>query len=1059
MGTVNSVVSGEQISVSINPGKDARRAPGAAAPHKDFESGDAVFSWDEAAAAARRDARALAAQPAARTQQLDGDFLAAQGVNTGEPHADDQAIAPGASNPSHALIAAGRLVPDLVPAAPAGGGQPPQERGKLDALGVNTGSAHTQWDDAQTDPVADGLEGPYSLGPSPNRERNSPSHRAGGIFARAPRPQLAQLEQQAADAAADAEDAAADAEEAKGKKEARVVYQRWARDPAAAAPSLAGAEGAAGGAADAAAQLRTLGDEMVPAGEQNPAHLIQPDPVPSTFNAAPATAAPLASRSRLNALGVNTGEEAEQDDDRMSDAAALERPYALGSSPARERASPVGRLSGARAAAARAGQALASAERGAGAGAHTLFQAEVLPRATGSPRAARAVAAATAAAAGSAGALVAQARRALAVSQREAAAASAEQRRDLGKERAAEAAEAEAVRVGAAQQREVAARRAVAAEEARFRRALALADAPATQQLRAKPAAMPATKPAAKPTAADVVRADRAAPDAPTAAEAEAARKESMTAARREINAYFDSMPMPSGGHAPHKAAPKLSAAQARKALDAAFADDTADDHQLWVAWEKRHHTWVDAPAARHTDTAYEARKAQEAKVDAARRAREAAEAWAAEEAAKHDEADSFAKWSAKHGTVSDQEVRKVAHKDFAAWASEHNVDTSPLPSAAGRKSHHDAHEEFKRQYWAAKELRQHAARVAARQASGGAAADGVAGSFDVKQDGSDLEFKAPGGAALSQLHSAKREKKLTAPKASFSAAEARKALNAAFAAKSSGKHAPHKAAPKLSAAQARKALDAAFADDTADDHQSWVAWEKRHHTWVDAPAARHTDTAYEARKAQEAKVDAARRAREAAEAWAAEEAVKHDEADSFAKWSAKHGTVSDQEVLKVAHKDFAAWASEHNVDTSPLPSAAGRKSHHDAHEEFKRQYWAAKELRQHAARVAARQASGGAAADGVAADGVAGSFDVKQDGSDLEFKAPGGAALSQLSAVGAPKAAPLQHMAAVGGGDGSFVSRLERRVAAMPAVPESVLCRLSFWGVRPLCPAGTSPA
>jgi len=254
-------------------------------------------------------------------------------------------------------------------------------------------------------------------------------------------------------------------------------------------------------------------------------------------------------------------------------------------------------------------------------------------------------------------------------------------------------------------------------------------------------------------------------------------------------------------------------------------------------------------------------------------------------------------------------------------------------------------------------------------------------------------------------------------------------------------------------------ALDAAFADDTADDHQLWVAWEKRHHTSVDAPAARHTDTAYEARKAQEAKVDAARRAREAAEAWAAEEAAKHDEADSFAKWSAKHGTVSDQEVLKVAHKDFAAWASEHNVDTSPLPSAAGRKSHHDAHEEFKRQYWAAKELRQHAARVAARQASGGAAADGVAADGVAGSFDVKQDGSDLEFKAPGGAALSQLSAVGAPKAAPLQHMAAVGGGDGSFVSRLERRVAAMPAVPESVLCRLSFWGVRPLCPAGTSPA
>jgi hypothetical protein len=200
--------------------------------------------------------------------------------------------------------------------------------------------------------------------------------------------------------------------------------------------------------------------------------------------------------------------------------------------------------------------------------------------------------------------------------------------------------------------------------------------------------------------------------------------------------------------------------------------------------------------------------------------------------------------------------------------------------------------------------------------------------------------------------------------------------------------------------------------------------------------------------------VDAARRAREAAEASAAEEAAKHDEADSFAKWSAKHGTVSDEEVRKVAHKDFAAWASEHNVDTSPLPSAAGRKSHHDAHEEFKRQYWAAKEQREHAARVAARQAAGDAAADG-----AAGSFDVKEDGSDLEFKAPGAAALSQLSAVGAPKAAPLQHKAAVGGGDGSFVSRLERRVAAMPAVPDSVLCRLSFWGVRPLCPAGTSPA
>jgi len=47
---------------------------------------------------------------------------------------------------------------------------------------------------------------------------------------------------------------------------------------------------------------------------------------------------------------------------------------------------------------------------------------------------------------------------------------------------------------------------------------------------------------------------------------------------------------------------------------------------------------------------------------------------------------------------------------------------------------------------------------------------------------------------------------------------------------------------------------------------------------------------------------------------------------------------------------------------------------------------------------------------------------------------------------------------AAVGneGGDGAseLVTRFEKKVAAMPPVPNTFLCRMTFWGVRPLCPA-----
>mmetsp|Transcript_63398 Transcript_63398/g.151695 ORF Transcript_63398/g.151695 Transcript_63398/m.151695 type:complete len:433 (+) Transcript_63398:49-1347(+) len=348
-GAYDDVESNEEISVSLKGAKAStanKRAVDATAavPADDFQSGDVAFSWDEAAAAARRDERALAERPAS-TQKLSSGFLESQGVNTGEPFVGDEPVPEGAQNPRN-IIAAGRAKPDLMPNPPATG-SPKKENGKLDTLGVNTGNKRVQWDDDVNDPT--GLEDPYSVGPSPNRERSSPSHRAGGVFKQLP--SLTLLEEESAEAAAHEEETVAHEEDADAANEANVVYDNWGMTPedrAAAKGALAHAPTSSGRMVQEGVNTGEvywrLGDELVKPGSKNPAHLIQAEHPAPVYNPVVKTAHPPSPFGHLDSLGLNTGEAHSQSGDTMVDAEGLEGSYNLGGSPVRELTSPVGRL-------------------------------------------------------------------------------------------------------------------------------------------------------------------------------------------------------------------------------------------------------------------------------------------------------------------------------------------------------------------------------------------------------------------------------------------------------------------------------------------------------------------------------------------------------------------------------------------------------------------------------------------------------------------------------------------------------------------------------------------
>lgn len=95
-------------------------------------------------------------------------------VHTGEEAIkwDDRGIKVGRENTAH-IVKAGRYPaqgpPETPTARPTGEAH---SRGKLDRLGVNTGSAHLSWDDGMDS--TKGMEDSYSLGSSPVREDTSP---------------------------------------------------------------------------------------------------------------------------------------------------------------------------------------------------------------------------------------------------------------------------------------------------------------------------------------------------------------------------------------------------------------------------------------------------------------------------------------------------------------------------------------------------------------------------------------------------------------------------------------------------------------------------------------------------------------------------------------------------------------------------------------------------------------------------------------------------------------------------------------------------------------------
>eukprot|EP00960_Hanusia_phi_P064032 765669-Hanusia_phi.AAC.1 len=270
------------------------------------ESVDQVIAgWKKLEAEASRELRA--SKLAAAAPQSGHGKLAGLGVNTGEEYDHtpglDVTVRQGHRNPSYFFSAESSdpdLVPNLTPTA-----SPMREKSRLDDAGINTGSEHSQWDDEAVS--TSDMEDPYSVGSSPHREWNSPSHRAGGIFAASPR--MSQL----------TSSPHAPVETSNHHLSSKGVNT-----------------GEAGGV-----DLGFPGDNQIRAGHANPAHMISTGQSLPSYSKSSKTAKPRATKDgALNRLGVNTGDEHSQWDDAMVQSDGLEESYNIGISPGREYHNP-----------------------------------------------------------------------------------------------------------------------------------------------------------------------------------------------------------------------------------------------------------------------------------------------------------------------------------------------------------------------------------------------------------------------------------------------------------------------------------------------------------------------------------------------------------------------------------------------------------------------------------------------------------------------------------------------------------------------------------------------
>jgi hypothetical protein len=104
-----------------------------------------------------------------------GDKLSKHGVNTGDSWRIDESVPVGELNPSLPIFQAGsRSTSVNVTSKPSA--RPNEDKGEyygdvLQRSGVNTGEANSQWNRRFAN--ADGLEPSYSVGPVPNREKES----------------------------------------------------------------------------------------------------------------------------------------------------------------------------------------------------------------------------------------------------------------------------------------------------------------------------------------------------------------------------------------------------------------------------------------------------------------------------------------------------------------------------------------------------------------------------------------------------------------------------------------------------------------------------------------------------------------------------------------------------------------------------------------------------------------------------------------------------------------------------------------------------------------------